>query len=855
MLQDHSHFQHIFTQALEQAIDAVVMIDDRNTIIFFNRSAEILWGYSKQETLGKSVTMLVPAEIRLQHDGYIDANRHTGVNKIVGTSRDLPIIHRDGSRKWGSFSISRAHTQGQILYTAFIKDVTYQHEVNERIRLLSMVADRTGSAILITDKSCQIIYVNSGFTSLFGYPLLQVAGKTPAEVIGGQSGSSSINHIWHSLLQGNAYQADEMVTQSCGERIWCSITANPLLDEKGELVNTIAVMVDITDSKIHQTLQRKMLEAMVHEMPLEELMALACREIELIVPEVKVSIMKVDEDGTLHPLAAPGLPVEYSYALEGTMAGPRVGSCGTAAYRGETVIVTDIENDLLWQDYKALVLPLGFKSCWSVPIKNSSNRVQGTLALYYSEKRSPSLLHQQVADVIVSLCALALEREQSRAHIRQLAFYDSLTELPNRSLLHANAEHALTEVKRKKTSLAVLFIDLDRFKQINDSFGHPVGDELLKVIANRLEQVRRPTDIAGRLSGDEFVMILPHRNHEQVTEIAEQLKSILSLPCRLAGNWLRPSASIGISMFPADGHDIGTLLHRADMAMYQAKSTGPGRFSFFSHELNQLAQHRQALEKALSEALKHNQLQLYYQPQMMMQMQQKTLYGVEALARWHHPEFGQVSPDSFIPLAEECGLINELGLWAIGEACRQLAVWRRQGLTIPAVSVNLSPTNFHNLDLPQRIAEILTLCELSPDDLILELTENVLMDTHPGTMATLEQVHKMGVQLSMDDFGTGYSSLSYLRRLPIRQLKLDRSFVQDLQHDLISQTLSEAVIRIGESLKLIVVAEGIEEDAQYHILYQQGYHVAQGYLFSQPLSATELEQWLWHWQTTETAEL
>ncbi|MDX3773896.1 EAL domain-containing protein [Chromatiaceae bacterium AAb-1] len=839
---DSCHFSQIFIQTLEQAIDGVVVIDSENRIIFLNKAAEQLWGYSKSEAIGQNVKLLVPENIRQQHDSYIYANRNTGINKIVGTSRDVPIEHKDGSRKWGSMSISKITTDGQILYTAFIKDVTRQHEDNERIRLLSMVADQTGSAIIITDDKWRIVYVNSGFSSLFGYSLADVAGKLPSVILASNEEPQAISVMQQCLTAGQAYKSDELVKLSGGERIWCNITANPVMDHNHNLINTIAVMVDITQSKIHETLQHKLLEAMVHEQPLESLMELACLEIERIVPEVTASILKVDDDGSLHPLAAPGLPVQYCQALEGAIAGPAVGSCGTAAFRGETVVVTDIATDPLWQGYSGLVLPLGLQSCWSIPIKSSNNRVLGTLAFYYREKRAPALLHQQLADVIVSLCALALEREESRAHIRQLAFYDSLTDLPNRSLLHANAEHALFEARRKKQPLAVLFIDLDRFKHINDTLGHAAGDELLQLVAQRLQHNRRHADIVGRLSGDEFVIVLPQCGSEHVTELAEKLRAAISNPCQIAARPLIPSASIGISIFPQDGHDIGTLLHRAETAMYQAKHSGRGRFSFFSHELNQLAQKRQALESALRYALEHNELKLHYQPQV--RMKDGLLYGVEALARWQHTEFGDVSPTCFIPLAEECGLINELGMWAIKEACRQLAAWRRQGLKIPAVSVNLSPTNFHNLDLPGVIAATLNSYQLTARDLTLELTESVLMDTNPGTMKTLNEVHAQGIKLAMDDFGTGYSSLSYLRRLPIQELKLDRSFVQDLEVDTISQALSDAVIRIGESLQLTVVAEGIEEDAQYRILHQQGYHVAQGYLFSRALSAAELEAWL-----------
>jgi EAL domain-containing protein (putative c-di-GMP-specific phosphodiesterase class I) len=278
------------------------------------------------------------------------------------------------------------------------------------------------------------------------------------------------------------------------------------------------------------------------------------------------------------------------------------------------------------------------------------------------------------------------------------------------------------------------------------------------------------------------------------------------------------------------------------MAMYQAKSGGRGLYSFFSPEMNRLAQERLVLETALRDALRSGGLHLHYQPQV--DLKDGRLYGVEAFARWKHAEFGDISPARFIPLAEECGLIGELGTWALREACRQLGEWRSRGLDVPAMSVNLSPTSFHNLDLPRMIADTLDRNALKPQDLTLEITESLLLDTNPGTMRTLQAVHAQGVRLSMDDFGTGYSSLSYLRRLPVSELKLDRSFVADLENDEAAQALSNAILGIGRSLHLTVVAEGVETGAQNTILREQGYPVAQGYLFSRPLPADAFERWM-----------
>lgn len=832
----------IFTQTLEQAVDGVVVIDTENNVVLFNRAAETLWGYSRDEVLGRNVKMLVPLGMQSDHDDYINENRRTGVNKIVGSTREVPIHRKDGSQRWGAMSISRVESEGLVVYTAFVKDVTDRRKERQRTKLLSMVANETDNAIVITDHEWKIVFVNKGFERIFGYSSDEVDGLRPAALIVPHLSEARIEEVHSRLKAGLSFKVEELTRLKSGERIWSNIAISPILSAGGELVNTVTVLADVTGSKIHEVIQSTILDAMVRENPLEEVMDLVCREIELVEPDIKIAVIQVDEDGVMHPLAAPSLPVEYARLLEGMQVKNCVGSSSKAAYYGESIVTEDIEQDPIWDGLSEDFLRLGIKSSWSTPIKNTKGSVVGVLVFYYSVRRVPSSLHEMMMEVASPLCALAIEREEDRENIRQLAFYDSLTELPNRSLLHAKADHALVDARRSKSSMSVLFIDLDRFKQVNDSLGHPAGDELLRAVAERLLFNRRASDIVGRLSGDEFVVALPNCGSEHVTEIVEEIRKSISRPINIGGVILSPSASIGVSVYPQDGHDMGTLKHRADMAMYQAKGSGRGRFSFFSPELNQLALERQELESALRLAIDGGELRLHYQPQV--NVDDGTLYGVEALARWRHSKFGEVSPSRFIPLAEECGLIGDLGAWAVREACRQLASWRRKGLKIPAVSVNLSPSNFHNLDLGGMILRTLGQHDLKVGDLTLELTESVLLDTNPNTMKVLGDVNSKGIKLAMDDFGTGYSSLSYLRKLPIQELKLDKSFVLDLEKDEISRALSEAVLRIGDSLHLKVVAEGVEEAGQYKVLKEQGYHVAQGYFLSKPLAPRELEEWV-----------
>ncbi|MCW0210461.1 MAG: EAL domain-containing protein [Achromobacter sp.] len=716
-------------------------------------------------------------------------------------------------------------------------------ERQEEIRLLLLGINETGNAVAVSGRDGRVVYVNDGFQRMLGFSRGDAVDQELGELLaGGRQDGGTREELDRRIACREGYHKDVLVYDRAGRPLWVSVMANSVFDDRGALVNIVDVLTDITPTKVHEVLQRRVLQAMVNEASVVEVMNMVCREVERLAPEVAASVLRVDDAGLLRPLAAPSLPAAYADALDGAAIGPQVGACGTSAFLGRPVIVPDIATDPLWDGYRDLPLPEDIKACWSSPIKSSDGRVIGTFAFYFRERRLPDDFHHRLVDVCVYLCALALEREEARARIRQLAFYDELTGLPNRNLLLAQAEQAIARAEPERKRVAVLFLDLDRFKQVNDTLGHPIGDALLRDVAQRLRRLARASDIVGRLSGDEFVMLMPDFEHGRLTAAAEHVLVALAQPFSVGGITLNPSVSIGISVFPENGRDMDTLLRHADMAMYQAKTAGRNRISFFSAEMNRQAQERLALEAALRDALEAKALRLHYQPQVGLK--NGTLYGVEALARWRHPTLGDISPARFVPLAEECGLIGGLGDWALREACSQLAVWRGKGLRVPSVSVNLSATNFHNLNLPRMIEAILAEFGLAPADLMLEITEGVVLDATAGTLRTIAELHRLGVRLSMDDFGTGYSSLGHLRRLIVDELKLDRSFVQGLESDDAARALTSAVIRIGESLSLPVVAEGVENEEQRRFLIEQGCAAGQGFLFSPPLPADDLEEWL-----------
>ena len=427
----------------------------------------------------------------------------------------------------------------------------------------------------------------------------------------------------------------------------------------------------------------------------------------------------------------------------------------------------------------------------------------------------------------------------AEAHIHYLAHYDGLTGLPNRSLWISRADQALAIARRNQLQAGVLFLDLDNFKKINDTLGHPVGDRLLSAAAQRLALCLREEDVLARLGGDEFVVLLPQLSHTQdAAVVARKLIASLIRPFDIDGQELSISTSIGIALHPADGNDVDQLLKHADTAMYDAKSAGRNDFRFFTPDMNARAYARLMLENALRHALERHELELDYQPQWAMPGQR--LIGVEALVRWNHPERGRIPPGEFIPLAEETGLIEAIGDWVLHEAARQQAAWQAAGLPPLTIAINISALQFRRPGFVDRVRQVFADAGVSPRSFELELTESALMQPSAEIEAQFTRLRRLGIGLALDDFGTGYSSLVYLKRLPLTRLKIDRSFVQDLPGDAEDAAIATATLSIARDLGLEVVAEGVETEAQRDFLLQRQCPIMQGYLFARPLRAADI---------------
>ncbi|KAA8920403.1 bifunctional diguanylate cyclase/phosphodiesterase [Xanthomonas sontii] len=822
---------------LQYAPEGVLIVDMQARVVAFNHTAEALWNRPRAQVLGRPLGELADADVR---DDFLAHCLHDGGSG----SYELLLRDYDGAARWLAVSAARAPQHYSQLQVLFVRDISAERARDARMRLLSLALDSSDAAIVVCDPELNILYVNAGFSQVFGYAESEVLGHLPSNVLAGPgTDMQTVQHTRERVRAGFGHQADILAYRKDGTALWATLVATPIASEDGSQQHYILSFTDITQSKMHEVLHKNVLDALVREQPLIEVATLICKEVERIAPELMAAIVSVDGSGCLQPLAAPSMPARFGETMNNMRAGPRAGALATSIWRGKQVLVLDPHTDPLFADYMGLVQHVQLGTCVATPIKSSSGRVLGSFALCYRQVREPLAWHLRLIELCVHLCALALEREQTRARVHQLAFYDSLTGLPNRVMFSARAEQALAAAEHQGAPVAILFVDLDRFKRINETQGHAAGDGLLRDIARRIGDTLGLTDLVGRQAGDEFVLMLPNCSVEQAAGVAERLLLALAEPLVVGQVTLHPSASIGVAMFPDDGRDIETLLRHADLAMFRAKHEGGDSVRYFSSDMNRMAQERVAMETALRDALHRNKLQLHYQPQLDSQAPH-ALYGVEALLRWEHPNLGAISPARFVPMAEECGLIDELGQWVLREACRQMADWRLRGIAVPRVAVNLSANNFADPELPMRVEALLAASGLQPADLALEMTESVMLSNTNAVLANLRQLQASGVLLSLDDFGTGYSSLSHLHQLPVNELKLDMSFVSDLEHCQTSRALTTSVLRIGETLGMHTVAEGVETEAQRAFLARLGCRVLQGFLFAPALPAAALEHWL-----------
>ena len=715
---------------------------------------------------------------------------------------------------------------------------------NERLSLQALI-DWVPDNLWVKDAASRFLISNNATAIQIGLSGSEdLIGKTDLDVHPPEAARQYFADEQNIIQSGQPMiDKEEYVIDPSGDKRYLLSTKVPVRNSANEVVGLVGISRDITERRKADLLrdgQAKILEMIALSEPLEEVLEHLMRLIESQLKGIFGSVLLLEDDGTrLRHGAAPSIADAFIKAIDGMRVGPKAGSCGTAAYRREAVNVSDIRRDPLWEDYRELAAANGFRSCWSTPILSYRGDVLGTFAMYSKDVREPTEAEAHLVDVTTRIAGIAIERKLAEERIHFMANHDSLTGLPNRTLLKDRLSQAILYAQRYGRGVSVVFIDLDNFKFVNDSLGHNAGDELLKIIAGRMVDSVRAADTVVRLGGDEFViLLLDQPSADIVCETVEKLKTVIAETVQVKGHDFKVTASIGVATYPNDGTDADSLLANADAAMYRAKETGRDNFQFYTQSLNKEANEKFQLQTDLRRAIGRSEFILLYQPQV--ELRTGRVFAVEALIRWNHPTLGVIPPIKFIPLAEACGLIVPIGDWVLHEACRQNKAWQDAGLPSVNISVNISARQFREKDLVSRVVRALQTSGLDGQFLELELTESLIMQDVEAAVATMKELQGLGVQLSIDDFGTGYSSLSSLKTFPVARLKIDKSFINDLGTNENDNAVASAVISLGQKLNLKVIAEGVETDEQVAFLRDNNCDEMQGYHFSRPLAPGDI---------------
>ena len=844
--------EQLMRALVESASDIISIVDADGTIRYSSRVSERVLGYAEGSAPGLKIFDIV-------HPDEVDDVRELWEERLgtPGFVRPIEVrlLRADGT--WlqaevvGNSLLDDPAVQGVVLTTRDISERKAAEEAlsrrDERFRALMQ---NLAEAIVVLDRDAGIIFNTPTAAKMFGDPdpdgtgsnaTLQFERLHPEDR---PRVEAAFAEVWAS--PGTVGPVETRVRHADGHWVRVEAFAQNLFDDPA-VEGIVITMHHVTERKRAEELnvrQAEILELVARGVPLEDTLDAIARALEEHDPGLHCVVYLLDPDGvTLRPRAAPSLPEAFVRAMDGVQAGPNGLLLATAGAGRGPICVTDIESDERWADYRPLALDHGFRSCWSTALLSSgTGETLGAFVVYAGYADMPSVLQEQLVGMGAHLAAIAIERKRFEERLSHQSLHDPLTALPNRVLFLDRLGHGLERCRRTRSEVAVLFLDLDRFKLINDSLGHDAGDELLVATAQRLTSAVRPGDTVARFGGDEFTVLcedLPTAAaRERATEIAERLFAAIAKPYVLNGSEIFLSASIGIAIAVDTETRPEDLLRDADAAMYHAKEQGKGRWELFDEEMRERALSRHATENALHRAIERGELRLFFQP--VISLADHRCVGAEALVRWQHPDRGLVLPGEFISLAEETGLILDLGRWVFEEAAHQAARWQVEAPDDFVVSVNISARQLVQPDIVEVLSEILQRTGVRPRHICLEITESVLMDDAAATLSVIERVRDLGVRFSIDDFGTGYSSLGYLKRFPVDAVKIDRSFVSGVDTDAGDAAIVSAVVGLAHALNLQVVAEGVETPAQLAELSVLGCDHAQGYFFAPPQPVGDL---------------
>jgi diguanylate cyclase (GGDEF)-like protein/PAS domain S-box-containing protein len=655
--------------------------------------------------------------------------------------------------------------------------------------------------------------------------------------------------IAKARVYGGGQQTAEyrIVHAQTGEIRWIQTHMKPELNEQGEVRALHGISIDITERKFREEMmkaQNEVLGLIALGKPLTEVLRTIAEQTNKKLSVRYCSILLLDRERNVFMNgASPGFPDELIETMENMPVDSEETYISRAVLSKKPVLINHNSADKLWNRSRLLKYfqAYGIQSCWFFPVLSPEKEVVATYSLYSSKTGRPRAYEMEMIEAFVHLTNLAIERKESERKILKLAYFDSLTGLFNRSYFTEQFNLYLKEAEPASEKFALLYIDLDQFKWVNDSLGHDAGDKLLAEAANRMMRHIGEEGILARLGGDEFALLVRNIGTDQeVDSIASRVMACFKEPVSILDHDIRIRLSIGISLYPEHGDTAHELLKRADTAMYQAKSAGRNNVKVYQSAYGGSIYNKFVLETQLYKGLAEKQFVLHYQPRI--EMKNETIQSVEALIRWNHPDKGIIFPGEFIPFAEESGLIVSLGEWVMLEACRQNKIWQDRGFPAMRIAVNVSAQQFHEDGFVAKVKEILHETGLAPEWLEVEITESALMNHEKFVAAKLEQLGRMGVYVSIDDFGTGYSSLNYLKSFKANALKIDRSFIHDLTNDPKDAAITQLIISVARSLELEVIGEGVETKHQHEFLLRNGCEHAQGFLYGKPVTAAELEK-------------
>lgn len=818
--QPETRLNDLIASALDSSTDGFALYSANDDLIYCNQAFANLFGMDRSELTGLSHAQIIDCVAQKSH--FINLDGHS-VNELVHSLmqgwREKPLrSYEISSNRGGSFMITEQVTQDGML-TCISTDISQKRRIEKQLfekdTLLQTILDYAPALISVKDNTGKILIINRYFSVIENNVGDDYIGKNMFDLLP-KDQAQAIWNVDQEVINGKGnIEYEESYPHKDGS-VHTYITHKfPLKNAEGEAFAVCSISTDITARK-----------------KAENLLTESEEQFRTIVDHAPEAIIIIDADtGKLidankNAESLTGLSREQLLNSHPSQTNPKFQANSK-----------DSKSEARKQLIKALKgeTPL-FE--WNL-IHQSGQEVPCEVRLVKLPKKNKNLIRGSLID-ISDRKGMDRVLERQRKHLHFLANHDPLTHLANRRLLQLNLDEAINQAKVENSRFAIMLIDLDRFKLINDTLGHHVGDEFLIVISKRLKELIRQGDTACRPGGDEFVVIFEHiKNRADIENKARVFLSELAQPVCLSGQELQTTLSIGIAMYPEHGDSSDTLLKHADVAMYKAKGEGKNNFEFYHQKLNDKLKESLIIENAMRRAIELKQFKLSYQPQMSLSDQR--CFGVEVLLRWPHPEQGMISPVQFIPLAEETGLINAIGFWTLLTACEQFQQWQKQELYVETIAVNISARQFKHPDFINQIDHVLRQTGIPPKALQLELTESIVMEDAEETIEKLNQLSSFGISLALDDFGTGYSSLSYLKRFPIQKLKIDQSFVRDIATDQNDAAIVKSIIALAASMNLEVIAEGVESTEQLNFLTTNGCDQIQGYLFSKPLFADEFE--------------